>query len=80
MSDNKKILDVEDTLESIALHTIDTILKKEDYQVVTLFYGRSVSEEYIESLIEKLGELGHYTEFAAVSTFETLYDITVTFE
>lgn len=80
LSDNKKILDVEDTLESIALHTIDTILKKEDYQVVTLFYGRSVSEEYIESLIEKLGELGHYTEFAAVSTFETLYDITVTFE
>ncbi len=77
---NSKILDVEDTLEAITLHTIDGILKKQDYEVITLFYGKSVSDEYIESLVEKLNELGHDAEFATVSTFETLYDITVTFE
>ena len=77
---NSKILDVEDTLEAITLHTIDGILKKQDYEVITLFYGKSVSDEYIESLVEKLNEMGHDAEFATVSTFETLYDITVTFE
>ena len=77
---NSKILDVEETLESIALHTIDAILKKQEYEVITLFYGKAVSQDYIESLVEKLYGLGYDSEFATVSTFETLYDITVTFE
>lgn len=77
---NSKILDVEETLESIALHTIDAILKKQEYEVITLFYGKAVSQDYIESLVEKLYGLGYDAEFATVSTFETLYDITVTFE
>ncbi len=77
---NNKILDVQDTLESITIHTIESVLKKQDYEVITLFYGKYISPEYIEHLLEKIAELGYESEIATVSTFETIYDITVTFE
>lgn len=77
---NNKILGISDTLESITLSAIDNVLKEEEYEVITLFYGKDISPEYIDGLIEKLYELGYDSEFAAVPTFETIYDITVTFE
>lgn len=77
---NNKILDVRNTLDSITIHTINSVLQKQIYEVVTLFYGKYISPEYIEHLVEKLKELGHDAEFATVSTYETIYDITVTFE
>ena len=77
---NNKILAVRDTLESIALHTVEMTLKKEEYAVVTLFYGKFISAEYMERLVDKLSSFGYDAEIATVSTLETNYDITITFE
>ena len=77
---NNKILAVRDTLESISLHAVEMTLVKEEYAVVTLFYGKFVSSEYMERLVDKLSGMGYDVEFATVSTLETNYDITVTFE
>ena len=77
---NNKILDVKDSLNSVTLQTVSSVLDKHCYEVITLFYGKYVSEEYIENLLEQLNELGYDAEFATVSTDETIYDIIITFE
>lgn len=77
---SNKILDVDSTVEAVTVSTVDRILKEKAYDVVTLYYGKSVSSEIIENLVDSLNELGHCTEFATVSTLETMYEITITFE
>lgn len=77
---NNKILDVEKTLENITMHTIDAILKQQDYEVVTLFYGKRILPEYVEHLLAELRDQNYDAEFAAVATLETVYDITIIFE
>ena len=77
---NNKILDVQDTLEDITLRTVESVLQKNAYEVVTLFYGKRILPEYVDHLLEELRNLGYDAEIAAVSTLESVYDITVIFE
>ncbi len=74
------ILAVNDTLESATVGVINDVLTEKGCDVVTLFYGKYIAPEYMEHLVERLEALGHETEFAAVPTYETVYDVTVTFE
>ena len=46
------ILAVKDSLEAVTLATIDRTGKKQEWNVVTLFYGKNISPEYI-SLLQK---------------------------
>ena len=55
-------------------------LEKGDYAVVTLFYGRYIADEFVELIAQKITDLGFGVEVATVSTYETLYSFTVTFE
>ena len=77
---NNQILDVGITLEDVTLRAIKSALEKNEYCVLTLFYGKSIAQETAEWLKEKIMELGYEVEVATVSTFETAYDLTVTFE
>ena len=77
---NNNILHVADTLESVAIQTVQSTLSKEDYSVVTLFYGSDIAQEYIEYLLEKLSESVEDAEFTAVSVGESTCSLTVLFE
>ncbi|MBR5279393.1 MAG: DAK2 domain-containing protein [Clostridia bacterium] len=77
---NNKILSIEKTLENITMRTIDDVLQKQPYEVVTLFYGKRIMPEYIEHLLSELQDQNYDAEFAAISTLETVYDITIIFE
>jgi len=75
-----KIIGVSRTLEDVTVNTVKNVLSKNDYSVLTIFYGRYTADEYIEELAEKITNLGFEVEVSLVSTFETLYDLTLTFE
>ena len=77
---NNKILNKGNTLEAITLDTIKDVLHSNDYSVVTLYYGNSISDEYIEFIIDLLSSADLGVEVACVSTKETLYNLTITFE
>ncbi len=76
----KKILAVGGTLGETALSAVSDTLKERECALITLFYGKSVPEEYTEDLAERIGELDDDVEVAVVSTLETVCDITITFE
>ncbi|MBE6674800.1 MAG: DAK2 domain-containing protein [Ruminococcaceae bacterium] len=77
---NNQILDVGITLEDVTLRAVKGALEKSEYCVLTLFYGKSTAPETVEWLKEKIMGFGYEIEVATVSTFETIYDLTVTFE
>jgi dihydroxyacetone kinase-like predicted kinase len=79
LSDNK-ILNIAPTLRDVTLRTVEHTLNKNDYAVVTLFYGKNVSDDLIDILISVINELGFDVEIARVATFETSYCISITFE
>ena len=74
------ILSVKDTLEAVTLSSIEVAAKKDDFSVLTLFYGKYISPEYIALLAEKINAEGYDFELATVSTGESAYDITLAFE
>lgn len=76
----KKLLDIRDTLEAITVNTIKKTLEERECDLVTIFYGKYISNEYMEHLADKLLECDYDCEIVTVSTFETVYDVTVTFE
>ena len=76
----KELLYVSDSLDSVVLDTLESLLSQRECDVVTLFYGKQVSSEHAESLIEKIDRMGYDLETAALPTYETIYDITVTVE
>ena len=77
---NNKILNKGNTLEAITLDTIKDVLHSNDYSVVTLYYGKNVSNEYIEFIMELINSADLGVEVACVSTKEVLYSLTITFE
>lgn len=77
---NNKILNKGNTLEAITLDIIKDVLHSNDYSVVTLYYGKNVSNEYIDFIMELINSADLGAEVACVSTKEVLYSLTITFE
>ena len=79
LADNK-ILNISATLGDAVTETVAQALNKNDYSIVTLFYGKSVSEDYLDLLTDNLYKLGLDIEIARVPTYETIYCISIAFE
>ena len=77
---NNQILDVSITLEDVTLRVVQNVLEKNDYCVVSLFYGKSISDELARWLSEKIEAFGYDVEVAIIPTYEANYDLTITFE
>lgn len=77
---DKSILAVDRSLERVALQTAEQLQAEDEAAVITLFYGRNVPCEYAEHLAESIAEADGFAEVATVSTMDTVYDITMTFE
>ena len=77
---DKKILHVDSSLRAVTVETVKKTLAHAEYGVLTVFCGKDMAEEYVESLIESLEALGLDLEIAAVYTEETLYSLSLLFE
>lgn len=77
---HNKILGIGDTVEDVLLKTVKNVMKEREYNVLTLYYGRNIVPEFIDHLVKIINESEYDIEVATVSTMETVYEITVTFE
>lgn len=75
-----KMLDVAPTLETVALQVVDRCCKEAPCGMITLFYGKDISDEYMMHLAEKLAAQVADTEVAAVATREAVCGLTIIFE
>ena len=56
------------------------ICEQDEYNVVTLFCGLSMDDNYIEYLKEEIMKLDLYIEVAVIQTYETMYSLIMIFE
>ena len=77
---DKEILSVGDTLANATVSSIKAVLDEKDCSVLTLFYGKDISDEYIEILSSDLSHMCKGTEIATVATHDKTCDLTITFE
>ncbi|MBQ3063714.1 MAG: DAK2 domain-containing protein [Clostridia bacterium] len=77
---DKKILQIGTSLREVTLETVKKTMADADYNVLTIFCGKDMAEEYISNLIEKIEALGLDLEVAAVYTEDTLYSLSLLFE
>lgn len=76
----KDIISVGDTLANATVSAVSKTLEKTDAGVITLFFGKYISSDYIELLSSDLSKMCNGAEIASVSTYETACDLTITFE
>lgn len=77
---NQKILNVASSLDNVTIDTVKYILENNNYNVITLYYGSNVTEEYIEYITDLIMKLNLDVEVASVNTGESVYCLTITFE
>lgn len=75
-----EVLSTGDTLESVALQTVNDTLTREDYCVMVLFYGRSITEEQIDALVEEIGRQHAELEVCVIATDDPIHDLRISFE
>ena len=76
----KKILAVDGALEVATLRAVEKKLRECEANVITVFYGESIPDEYAEEIAGKISDMGDGVEVATVSTMDTVYDLTMIFE
>ena len=74
---NNSILEIDKTFEGVVLATVKRVLETGKYSVITLFYGDSLDEEFIDYLIEKIDEFGFDAEVATVKIGNDISKLTV---
>ena len=77
---DKKILQIGTSLRSVTVETVKKTMESADYSVLTVFCGKDMAEEYVDSLMESIRVLALDLEIAAVYTEETLYSLSLLFE
>ena len=77
---DKDIVSIGDTLANATVTAIKDAIKSRDCSVITLFYGKDISDEYIEILSSDLSRMCGGVEFATVATHDKTCDLTITFE
>ena len=78
--EGKEIVCVGDTLANAAVTAIKTAMKQRDPGVITLFFGKYISPEYVDILAHDLEKMCDGAEIATVPTFDSACDLTITFE
>ena len=76
----KELLEVRETLEEATIKSVKSALEKDEYNLLTIFYGKDISDEYIEHLREKIEQIADGVEVVSIPSYETLYSLTLSFE
>ena len=77
---DKNILETGDSVEAVALKTIERVVKQKESNVLTIFYGSEMAEQFMETLAQTIGEQYPLLEISLVPTKETACDIVLAFE
>ena len=77
---DKNILETGDSVKEVALKTIEQVVQQKERNILTLFYGSEMSEEFMETLAQTIGERYPLLEISLVPTKETTCDIVLAFE
>ncbi len=76
----EEILFSADRFEDVVKQTVQQTLRERDCGVVTLFYGRNVTQERIEALAQTLEQNGCDAEICIHPTQNAIYDLVLSFE
>ena len=76
----KELLVIGKTIEETTLETIIRTVKKQDYEIITIFHKRAISSDQIESLIEAATCRGVYAEVFTVATDSLPCELSISFE
>ncbi len=77
---DKKILNIGNALDNLAVDTVHKVLDKKEYNVISLYYGFGIAEEYVQHIANLIMKLEFDIEVAIVSTADSAYSLTITFE
>lgn len=76
----KSLLGVDPSLNDIVLKLVNNKTEEDPREIITVFYGKSVSEAHAERIASLIREAQPLVEVSAISTEETIYDLTIVFE
>ncbi len=76
----KKLITINNSLEKTVLKTIDKVMKNRNIDIITLFYGSSMQQEEIDSIVKGAKEAGVNAEFYSVKVNKLAYELTISFE
>ena len=76
----KEILKIGATLEESVLYAVKNTLENLGKDIVTIFYDNTLSEEYIENLVEKIENLGFCVDVYTIPTQTLPCALTISFE
>ena len=76
----EEILVTGDKIENVVYITVKEILSEKDCNVITIFYGKHVSESRIQTIVEEISSKSLYTEIYVIPTEDEIYDLTISFE
>ncbi len=76
----KEIIAVKNSLEETAIATIDRTLKKYNKDIITLFCGKNMTQQQLETILSGIGSLGIFAEVFTVSTGNAMRDLVISFE
>ena len=76
----KELLVIGKTIEGTTLETIIRTVKKQDYEIITIFHKRAISADQIESLVEAVACRGVYAEVFTVATDSLPCELSISFE
>ncbi len=76
----KEIIKIGSTLDETVMHAVKSTLEGLGKDIVTIFYDNTLSEEYIESLVEKIEALGFCVDVYTVPTQALSCALTISFE
>lgn len=76
----KELLVIGKTIEETTLETIIRTVKKQDYEIITIFHKRVISAGQVESLVEAVTSRGIYAEIFTVPTDSLPCELSISFE
>ena len=69
-----------DKIENVVYITVKEILSEHDCSVITVFIGKNVNEEKVQTIVENISANHIYTEIFVIPTEDEIHDLTISFE
>ena len=76
----KELLVIGKTIEETTLETIIRAVKKQDYEIITIFHKQAIPSQQIDALVEAVTRYGIYAEIFTVPTDSLPCELSISFE
>ena len=68
------------TIEETTLETIIRTVKKQDYEIITIFHKQAIPAQQMDALVEAVTSRGIYAEIFTVPTDSLPCELSISFE